>query len=95
MLHATELHNWLVWAIAVAGTLLVLVLATFAVWRHKSAVERHTRHILANISDRLLRDVALPDGIGGWGGIETLGVPGHNAYVLGPGDIERGALCRG
>ena len=88
MLHATELHNWLVWAIAVAGTLLVLVLATFAVWRHKSAVERHTRHILANISDRLLRDVALPDGIGGWVVIDAVMLRGQNVYVLDLRDIE-------
>ena len=88
MLHGTGFNSWLVWAVAGACALLLLGLVAVMLWRRTTAIERHARHILTNIADRLLRDVALPDGIGGWVVIDAVLLRDSNIYVLDLRDIE-------
>lgn len=47
------------------------------------AVRRHTRMTLRHVAERLLRDVLLPDGVGGQVGVDALLLRDLRLYVLG------------
>lgn len=80
--------NWLLWT-ASGGALLVL-LAALALWAwlRITAIQRGVTRTLRNISDRLLRDVMLPDGIGGFVSVDALVMRGGQLYVLDIRDVE-------
>lgn len=88
MLHATKLNSWVVWAVAAGGMLLLLALIAFAYWRRRTSVERRITQILTSIADRIMRDVALPDGIGGWVVIDAVLLRDRSIYVLDLRDME-------
>ncbi len=87
MMHAW-LHNWLLWTstgvvLGVLGLLLILML-----WLRVTAVRRHVSHTLRNVSDRLIRDVVIPDGIGGYVPLDALVLRDRRVYVLDIRDVE-------
>lgn len=88
MMHGVELNNWLVWSLAGSCAVLLLALIGFAIWWHTRAVERHIRRKLANIADRVLRDAALPDGIGGWVVIDAIMLRDRCIHILDFRDVE-------
>src|SRR5579871_5951144 len=87
MMHAW-LHNWLLWTstgvvLGVLALLLILML-----WLRVTAVRRHVSHTLRNVSDRLIRDVVIPDGIGGYVPLDALVLRDRRVYVLDIRDVE-------
>jgi hypothetical protein len=88
MLHWFESVSWRVWIIAGAGLAVLLVALALLVWRRLTAMERRTRHLLASIADRVLRDAAIPDGVGGWVVIDAIMLRDRCFYVLDLRDVE-------
>lgn len=88
MLHGAGLNNWLVWTVIGTSAGLLLLLAGWAVWRRMSSMERRTRQLLASIADRVLRDAAIPDGVGGWVVIDAVMLRDRCIYVLDLRDVE-------
>ncbi|MBU6420998.1 MAG: hypothetical protein KGL98_07610 [Gammaproteobacteria bacterium] len=75
-------ENWLLWLI-VAVVICVLVAVVVAMIRLRvTAARRHTLGTLRNIADRLLRDVVLPDGVGGHVGVDVLLLRDNQLYLL-------------
>lgn len=80
--------NWLVW-ITAGGALVVLVAVLgLLAWLRLTAVQRGVTRTLRNISDRLVRDVMLPDGIGGFVAVDALVLRDRRLYVLDIRDVE-------
>ena len=80
--------NWLVW-ITAGGALAVLVaILGLLAWLRLTAVQRGVTRTLRNISDRLVRDVMLPDGIGGFVAVDALVLRDQRLYVLDIRDVE-------
>ena len=80
--------NWLVW-ITAGGALIVLVaILGLLAWLRLTAVQRGVTRTLRNISDRLVRDVMLPDGIGGFVAVDALVLRDQRLYVLDIRDVE-------
>ncbi|HEY3645219.1 MAG TPA: nuclease-related domain-containing protein [Gammaproteobacteria bacterium] len=80
--------NWLMWAIA-CGVLLATILgASVAFWLRATAVSRDVAHTLRIISDRLIRDVVVPDGVGGFVPVDALVLRDRKLYVLDIRDVE-------
>lgn len=88
MLHWFESGNWLVWIVAGAGLAILLVVLALLVWYRMTTMERRTRHLLAAIADRVLRDAAIPDGVGGWVVIDAIMLRDRCVYVLDLRDVE-------
>ncbi len=80
--------DWRLWTVT-GGVLLVLVaaLALWA-WLRVTAIPRGVTRTLRIISDRLVRDVMLPDGIGGFVAVDALVLRGRQLYVLDIRDVE-------
>ena len=68
--------------------LLLICLITFAVWLKLTAVRRGVTRTLRTISDRLIRDAILPDGIGGFVPVDALVLRDKRLYVLDIRDVE-------
>ena len=75
-------ENWLLWLIVAIAICLLISAIAILFWLRFTAVRRHTLATLRNIADRLLRDVVLPDGIGGHIGIDVLLLRDNRLYLL-------------
>ncbi|MDE2070118.1 MAG: hypothetical protein KGJ04_02485 [Gammaproteobacteria bacterium] len=74
--------SWLLWlAIAVLACLLAAVIALFIRLR-LTAARRNMLGTLRNIADRLMRDVVLPDSVGGRIGVDALLLRDGKLYLL-------------
>src|SRR5579859_5552332 len=80
--------DWLLWT--VSGGVLLLLAVALAVWAwlRITAIQRGVTHTLRTISDRLVRDVMLPDGIGGFVAVDALVLRGRQIFVLDIRDVE-------
>ncbi|HET7396230.1 MAG TPA: NERD domain-containing protein [Gammaproteobacteria bacterium] len=88
MLHGAVLNNWLVWGIVGLCAALLAALIGLTIWWRMTAFERHTRSKLVNIADRVLRDAAIPDGMGGWVVIDAIMLRDRHIHVLDFRDVE-------
>lgn len=80
-------ESWF-WLLVVLAVAMTAGLVALFIWRHLTASHRHTLATLRNISDRLLYDVVLPDGVGGHIGVDALILRGNKLYVLMLRDAE-------
>jgi len=80
--------NWLFWAGAGCVALAAASGATLLVWLRVTAVRRETDSTLRAIADRLIRDVVVPDGIGGFVPVDALLLRDRKLYVLDIRDVE-------
>ncbi|HEY4126445.1 MAG TPA: nuclease-related domain-containing protein [Gammaproteobacteria bacterium] len=80
--------NWLLWTGAGALALGAVGGATFLVWLRVTEMSREVDRTLRAISDRLVRDVVLPDGIGGFVPVDALLLRDRKLYVLDIRDVE-------
>lgn len=75
-------ENWLLWLIAAVAICLLTAVVIVMIWLRATAARRHTLGTLRNIADRLLRDVVLPDGVGGHVGVDVLLLRDNRLYLL-------------
>ena len=87
MIHAWY-DNWLVWVAAGVLILVALTAALLAVWLQLTAIPRRATRTLRNIADRLIRDVMIPDGVGGYVPLDALLLRDGKLYVLDIRDVE-------
>jgi len=87
MIH-TWYDSWLLWVIAGAATVLLVALIAIYIWLRMTAVRRHVTQTLRLISDRLIRDVVIPDGVGGFVPLDALLLRDRKLYVLDIRDVE-------
>jgi hypothetical protein len=80
--------NWLLWTGAGALALAAVSGTTLLVWLRISAVRREVDRTLRVIGDRLIRDVVIPDGIGGFVPVDALLLRDRKLYVLDIRDVE-------
>lgn len=80
--------SWLFWTVSGGGLALVLIALGLWAWLRITAVQRGVTRTLHNISDRLVRDVILPDGIGGFVPVDALVLRGRQLFVLDIRDVE-------
>ncbi|HVA55550.1 MAG TPA: NERD domain-containing protein [Gammaproteobacteria bacterium] len=85
-MHRWFYDSWL-WLLALAA-LLIAGLITVFIWLRLTTARRRTLAILRNISDRLLHNVVLPDGVGGHIGVDALLLRDGKLYVLMLRDAE-------
>ena len=69
-------------------------LIALSVWLRLTSTRRRTLSTLRNIADRLLRDVVLPDGVGGHIAVDALLLRDGQLYVLSLFNVE-GAIFGG
>ncbi|HEY1771743.1 MAG TPA: nuclease-related domain-containing protein [Gammaproteobacteria bacterium] len=84
----TWYDNWVLWTGAGAVALAAVSGATLLVWLRVSAVRRDVDRTLRLIADRLIRDVVMPDGIGGFVPLDALLLRDRKLYVLDIRDVE-------
>jgi len=86
------MHRWYddswLWLLVTLVGLSIAALITLLAWMRRTASRRHTLSTLRNISDRLLYDIVLPDGVGGHIGIDALVLRDGKLYVLMLRDAE-------
>jgi hypothetical protein len=80
--------NWLLWTGAGAIALAAVAAALLLVWLRVTAVRRDVDRTLRLISDRLIRDVVVPDGVGGFVPVDALLLRDRKFYVLDIRDVE-------
>jgi len=80
--------NWQLWAVSGGALLLLIAALTLWAWMRMTAIQRGVTRTLRNISDRLVRDVMLPDGIGGYVPVDALVLRGRQIFVLDIRDVE-------
>jgi len=80
--------NWLFWALTGAVLAVALLGAILALWLRFTAIPRQVTHTLRNIADRLIRDVIIPDGVGGFVPLDALLLRDGKLYVLDIRDVE-------
>jgi hypothetical protein len=80
--------NWQVWTLAGAALAVLLAIVALAVWLRLTAVRRDVNRTLRVVSDRLIRDVVIPDGIGGFVPVDALILRERRLYVLDVRDVE-------
>ena len=80
--------NWLLWTVASGVALTAILGASAALWLRATAVSRDVTQTLRTISDRLIRDAVLPDGIGGFVPVDALVLRDRRLYVLDIRDVE-------
>jgi hypothetical protein len=80
--------DWLVWTAVSAGSTLLLLAAGIMLWLRVTAVRREVTRTLRVISDRLVRDVVVPDGVGGFVPVDALVLRDRKLYVLDIRDVE-------
>ncbi|MGB9430338.1 MAG: NERD domain-containing protein [Gammaproteobacteria bacterium] len=74
--------DWLLWLLVAVIVCLLTVLIAIYVWLRLTSARRRTQAILRNTADRLLRNVVLPDGVGGHIGVDVLLLRDNRLYVL-------------
>ena len=84
----TWYDNWVLWTGASAVALAAVGGAGLLVWLRISAVRRDVDRTLRVIADRLIRDVVMPDGIGGFVPLDALLLRDRKLYVLDIRDVE-------
>ena len=84
----TWYDNWVLWTGAGALALVAVGGAGLLVWLRISAVRRDVDRTLRTIADRLIRDVVIPDGIGGFVPLDALLLRDRKLYVLDIRDVE-------
>ena len=86
------MHRWCddswLWLLVALAALLIAGLITLLIWLRLTTVRRRTLSTLRNISDRLLHNVVLPDGVGGHIGVDALLLRDGKLYVLMLRDVE-------
>lgn len=80
--------SWLLWTLSGAAALLLLCIAAALVLLRVTAVRRDVTRTLRVISDRLVRDVVVPDGVGGFVPVDALVLRDRKLYVLDIRDVE-------
>lgn len=80
--------SWLFWTLVATAVIVVLALSALAIWLRVTAVRRHVTHTLRNLADRLIRDVIIPDGVGGFVPVDALVLRDRKLYVLDIRDVE-------
>jgi hypothetical protein len=85
---ATQFHSEDFWVLAVSIAAGIAVLMAIAVWLRVTSVRRGVTRTLHNIADRLIRDVMIPDGIGGFVAVDAILLRGRKLYVLDIRDVE-------
>lgn len=85
-------HAWYAsgyfWMLVAAAAAVVLVMVGLLVWWRMTREQRHITRTLRNIADRLVRDVTLPDGIGGFVPVDAVLLRDRRLYVLDIRDLE-------
>jgi hypothetical protein len=79
--------NWLLWAVACGVLFAGTVGASAALWLRATAVSRDVSRTLRVISDRLIRDAVVPDGVGGFVPVDALVLRDRKLYVLDIRDV--------
>ncbi|MGE5624299.1 MAG: NERD domain-containing protein [Bacillota bacterium] len=80
--------SWLVWSLTAAAALVTLAALSLALWLRITAVQRGVTRTLRNVADRLVRDVIIPDGVGGYVPVDALMLRDRKLYVLDIRDVE-------
>lgn len=80
--------SWLFWCLVGGGATVAGIGMGIGVWLRVTATRRHLLHTLREISDRLMRDVLLPDGVGGFVPVDALLLRDNRLYVLDIYDLE-------
>ncbi|HLW74722.1 MAG TPA: nuclease-related domain-containing protein [Gammaproteobacteria bacterium] len=80
--------SWLFWTLVVAAVIVVLAFTALAIWLRVTAIRRHVTHTLRNLADRLIRDVIIPDGVGGFVPVDALVLRDRKLYLLDIRDVE-------
>jgi len=80
--------SWLFWTLVVAAVIVVLAFTVLAIWLRVTAIRRHVTHTLRNLADRLIRDVIIPDGVGGFVPVDALVLRDRKLYLLDIRDVE-------
>ena len=81
-------NSWLLWTLLAAVVAVVLACVALAVWLRVTAVHRHVTRTLRNLADRLIRDIIIPDGVGGFVPVDALVLRDRKLYVLDIRDVE-------
>ncbi len=80
------MHRWFddgwFWLLVALAAFLIAGLMALFIWLRLTASRRRMLATLRNISDRLLHNVVLPDGVGGHIGIDALLLRDGRLYVL-------------
>src|SRR5579864_7636790 len=76
------------WVLASSIAAGILVLAVIGIWLRVTAIQRGVTRTLRNVADRLLRDVTIPDGVGGYVAVDAIVLRGRKLYVLDIRDVE-------
>ncbi len=80
------MHRWFddgwFWLLVAVAAFLIAGLMALFIWLRLTASRRRMLATLRNISDRLLYNVVLPDGVGGHIGIDALLLRDGRVYVL-------------
>lgn len=80
--------SWLLWTLSGAAALLLLMTAAGLVVLRITAMRREVTRTLQTIADRLIRDVVVPDGVGGFVPVDALVLRDRKLYVLDIRDVE-------
>ena len=80
--------SWLFWSMVGGGAVVISVAVGIAVWLRVTTVRRHLLRTLREVSDRLMRDVLLPDGMGGFVPVDALLLRDKHLYVLDIYDLD-------
>lgn len=81
-------RSWLFWTVCGSAAILLLGVIAWAVWWRLTAIQRHVTRTLRTISDRLIRDAIIPDGIGGFVPVDAIVLRDKRLYVLDIRDVE-------
>ncbi|HEV2321458.1 MAG TPA: NERD domain-containing protein [Gammaproteobacteria bacterium] len=85
--------NWLLWTAASGVAASLLIVLGVMLWLRVTAIRRGVTHTLRSIADRMVRDVVLPDGIGGFVPVDAIVLRGRQLYVLDIRDVEGAIFC--
>ena len=80
--------NWLPWTVAGTVALSAALVGAILVWLRVTVVRREVNRTLRLIADRLIRDVVIPDGVGGFVPVDALMLRDSKLYVLDIRDME-------
>lgn len=93
------LENPLFWPMVLGTALLLLLGIVFWIYRHKTARQRQLQQILLQLGNRYLKDVVIPDGIGGQiqidyliataQGLLVLDLPEYDGVIFGGEKLEQ------
>lgn len=87
-MHEGWYRSWVLWTAGGSAAGLLVLIAAWSVWWRLTAVRREVTNTLRNISDRLIRDAILPDGVGGFVPVDAIVLREKRLYVLDIRDVE-------